>query len=147
MPTRGVWPKTLKQQVQCLYVISLQLDVMFIGIPVWDAMSTTSSQFSKCGAENGGNGSQGVAAAAHNLQDTLDHSTDAANSNQETSERRARVKDLFFAMDKDGNGKLDVGEFRGQFCHTHLMPSHATTTAAGRPGPRPNSQCQPVVCC
>lgn len=63
-------------------------------------------------AENGEAGSQGVAAAAHSLQDSLDHSTDAANSNQETSERRARVKDLFYAMDKDGNGKLDVGEFR-----------------------------------
>ena len=61
-------------------------------------------------------GSQDVSEAAHNLQDTLDHATEAANSNQETSERRARVKDLFYAMDKDGNGKLDVGEFRGICC-------------------------------
>ena len=86
-------------------------------MPVWDDMLTTSSQFMKCGAENGGSGPQDVAAAAHKLQDTLDHSTDAANSNQETSERRARVKDLFYAMDKDGNGKLDVGEFRGWSYH------------------------------
>ena len=85
-------------------------------------LSGRPSQLFECGAENGGTDSQGVAAAAHNLQDTLDHNTDAANTNQETSERRARVKDLFFAMDKDGNGKLDVGEFRGLFCYTHLMP-------------------------
>lgn len=109
-------------------------------MPVWDAMSITSFQVSKRGAERGGNGLQGVAEAAHNLQDTLDHSTDAANTNQETSERRARVKDLFFAMDKDGNGKLDVGEFRGRSCHTHLMPSHVITTAAGRPSPSSNAK-------
>lgn len=77
----------------------------------------------RCCAENGEAGSQGVAAAAHSLQDSLDHSTDAANSNQETSERRARVKDLFYAMDKDGNGKLDVGEFRGKtYCEQLLCP-------------------------
>lgn len=93
----------------------------------------------KCGAEHGGSDPQDVAAAAHKLQDTLDHSTDAANSNQETSERRARVKDLFYAMDKDGNGKLDVGEFRGQSCHKHFL-CHVTTTAASCPIPSCNAK-------
>lgn len=83
----------------------------------------------RCCAENGEAGSQGVAAAAHSLQDSLDHSTDAANSNQETSERRARVKDLFYAMDKDGNGKLDVGEFRGKtYCEQLYVNSFFAIT-------------------
>ena len=73
-------------------------------------------------AENGEGDSQDVAEAAHKLQDTLDHNTDAANSEQESSERRARVKDLFYAMDKDGNGKLDVGEFRGH-CYCKPLPA------------------------
>lgn len=100
-------------------------------MPRWDATLWQPFTLRYC-AENDGAGSQGVAAAAHNLQDSLDHGTDAANSNQETSERRARVKDLFYAMDKDGNGKLDVGEFRGDtyreqlscqliFCHESSM--------------------------
>ena len=109
-------------------------------MPVWGAMST-SFQCSKCGAENGGTGSQGVAAAAHNLQDTLDHNTDAANTNQETSERRARVKDLFSAMDKDGNGKLDVAEFRGQPYYLHLMPAYLTIETALRPNPNLKPSC------
>lgn len=61
-------------------------------------------------------GSQDVSEAAHKLQDSLDQATETANSDRETSVRRARVKDLFYAMDKDGNGKLDVGEFRGTCC-------------------------------
>lgn len=70
----------------------------------------------RCAADHGAEDSQDVAEAAHKLQDTLDHNTDAATSEQEARERRTRVKDLFYAMDKDSNGKLDVGEFRGQ-CH------------------------------
>jgi len=58
---------------------------------------------------------QGVREAAHKVQESLDTSTSSVgNSDQETSQRQSRVKDLFYAMDKDNNGKLDVGEFRGK---------------------------------
>lgn len=56
---------------------------------------------------------QGVKEAAQKVQESLDTSTSSVgSSDQETSQRRTRVKDLFYAMDKDNNGKLDVGEFR-----------------------------------
>ncbi|DBA69075.1 TPA: hypothetical protein ACH3X2_013235 [Trebouxia sp. C0005] len=56
---------------------------------------------------------QGVREAAQKVQESLDTSTSSVgSSDQETSQRRARVKDLFYAMDTDNNGKLDVGEFR-----------------------------------
>ncbi len=52
--------------------------------------------------------------AAQKVQESLDSSTASGeDSNEDTSQRRQRVKTLFYAMDKDGNGKLDVGEFRG----------------------------------
>ena len=58
---------------------------------------------------------QGVKEAAQKVQESLDTSTSSvSSSDQETSQRRKRVKDLFYAMDKDNNGKLDVGEFRGK---------------------------------
>lgn len=56
----------------------------------------------------------GVMEAAQKVQESLDTSSSSAEvSKKDTSQRRKRVKDLFYAMDKDGNGKLDVGEFRG----------------------------------
>lgn len=78
-----------------------------------NAAATPQFDHLNCAADHGPDEAQDVAQAAHNLQDSLDHNTDAATSEQEDRERRARVKDLFYAMDKDGNGKLDVGEFRG----------------------------------
>lgn len=96
--------------------------------PFVDAMLTAIihfAEFGLCDADHGADESPDVTEAAHKLQDTLDHSTDAATSDQEERERRARVKDLFFAMDKDGNGKLDVGEFRGWSLllqRFHLLP-------------------------
>lgn len=55
----------------------------------------------------------GVMEAAQKVQESLDTSLSSAEgSKKESSQRRKRVKDLFHAMDKDGNGKLDVGEFR-----------------------------------
>ena len=55
-----------------------------------------------------------LAEAAQKVQESLDSSTaTVGGSEQEAAERRHRVRDLFYAMDKDGNGKLDVGEFRG----------------------------------
>ena len=62
--------------------------------------------------------------AAQKVQESLYTSLSSGDiSKQETSQRRKRVKDLFHAMDKDGNGKLDVGEFRGNsssewYCNT-----------------------------
>ena len=76
-------------------------------------------------ADSGAEGSQDVAAAAQNLQKLLDHGTESLNSNQESSQRRAHVKDLFRAMDKDDDGKLDVGEFRG-ICRTATSPPIST---------------------
>lgn len=65
------------------------------------------------GSDNGANYSQGVMEAAQKVQESLDSSSESVgDSDQDSSQRRLRVKDLFYAMDKDGNGKLDVGEFR-----------------------------------
>ena len=71
-------------------------------------------------ADNGANYSQGVMEAAQKVQESLDSSSESVgDSDQDSSQRRLRVKDLFYAMDKDGNGKLDVGEFRGN--HSELV--------------------------
>ena len=68
----------------------------------------------------------GLAEAAHKVQESLDSSTaTVADSEKEAAERRHRVRDLFHAMDKDGNGKLDVGEFRGKRCSCSRALSQA----------------------
>ena len=54
----------------------------------------------------------GIAEAAQKVQESLDASTNAVNES-DANERKNRVKELFHAMDKDHNGKLDVGECRG----------------------------------
>ena len=54
----------------------------------------------------------GVTEAAQKVQESLDASTNAVNES-DADERKRRVIELFHAMDKDHNGKLDVAEFRG----------------------------------
>lgn len=52
--------------------------------------------------------------AAHKVQESLETSTvGVGDTEEDASRRRHRVRELFQAMDKDHNGKLDVGEFRG----------------------------------
>ena len=63
-----------------------------------------------------------LAEAAQKVQESLDSSTaTVGGSEQEAAERRHRVRDLFYAMDKDGNGKLDVAEFRGTSALHHSI--------------------------
>ena len=57
-----------------------------------------------------------VQTAAQKVQQSLQKASkdDMDSFEADSSQRRQRLRTLFQAMDRDGNGKLDVAEFRGE---------------------------------
>lgn len=66
------------------------------------------------GSSDGGQST--VQTAAVEVQESLQKASgdDMSDFEADIDERRQRLRTLFETMDHDGNGKLDVGEFRGE---------------------------------
>ena len=72
------------------------------------------------GAAAGEGGQVAVQTAAQEVQESLQKASedDMDSFEADSRQRRQRLRTLFEAMDRDGNGKLDVAEFRGRLAST-----------------------------
>ena len=72
------------------------------------------------GAAEGEGGQVAVQTAAQEVQESLQKASedDMDSFEADSRQRRQRLRTLFEAMDRDGNGKLDVAEFRGRLALT-----------------------------